>query len=57
MDAFIDHLHVYTRLVNTSNYRTTANLHNSQITTAHAKSSQSAFASHFLVTDLNDGDL
>jgi hypothetical protein len=33
-----------------------ADLHALRITTAHAKSSQSAFTSRFLVTDLNKGD-
>jgi hypothetical protein len=54
VNVFIDHL--YTRLGTTSNYSAIANLHNSQITRAHAKSSQSAFTSRFLVTDLNSED-
>jgi hypothetical protein len=44
------------RLLTTSNYNTITNLHTSQITTAHAKPSQSASTSHFPVTDLNNGD-
>jgi hypothetical protein len=52
--GFIDHL--YTRLGTTSNYNAIADLHTLQITKAHAKSAQSAFSSHFLVTDLNNGD-
>jgi hypothetical protein len=38
------------------NYNATANLHTLQITTAHANPSQSAFTSHFPVTDLTNGD-
>jgi hypothetical protein len=38
------------------NYSIIANLHTLQITRAHAKSSQSAFTSRFLITDLNNGD-
>jgi hypothetical protein len=49
--GFIDHL----QLITTSNCNTIADLHTLQITTAHAKSSQSAFTSHFPVTDLNRG--
>jgi hypothetical protein len=49
---FIDHLHIVT----TSNYNTIAGLHTSQITTAHAKPSQSAFTSCLPVMDLNNGD-
>jgi hypothetical protein len=51
---FIEHL--YTQLVTTCNYSAIVNLHTSQITRAHAKSSQSAFNSRFLVTGLNNGD-
>jgi hypothetical protein len=53
---FIDHFN--TRLVTTLNYSAIANLHNlrEQITRAHAKYSQFAFISRFLVTDLNNGD-
>jgi hypothetical protein len=40
----------------TSNYNAVADLHPLQITRAHAKSSQSAFTSHFLVMDLNNRD-
>jgi hypothetical protein len=47
--------HFDTRLVTTSNYSANANLHTLQITRAHAESSQS-FTSHFLVTNLNNGD-
>jgi hypothetical protein len=50
----IDHL--YTRLGTTNNYSAIADLHTSQFTRAHAMSSQSAFSSRFLVTDLNNGD-
>jgi hypothetical protein len=53
---WIDHLLIYTRLGTTSNYSATANLHILLITRAHAKSSQSAFTSRFLVTDLQRGD-
>jgi hypothetical protein len=51
---FIDHF--TTRLVTTSNYSVVADFHTLQITTAHAKSFQSAFTSLFPVTDLNNGD-
>jgi hypothetical protein len=50
---FIDYL--YTPLRTTSNYIATANLHTLQ-SLGHAKSSQFAFTSRFLVTDLNNGD-
>jgi hypothetical protein len=50
--GFIDHL----QIVTTRNYNATANLHTLQITTAHAKPSQSACTSRFPVTDLNNGD-
>jgi hypothetical protein len=43
-------------IVTTSNYGAITNLHTLQITTAHAKSSKSAFTGQFLVTDLNNGD-
>jgi hypothetical protein len=49
---FIDHL--YTPLATTSNYSAIANKHTLLITTAHAKSSQFAFTSRFLVTNLNN---
>jgi hypothetical protein len=42
--------------VTTLNYCVIADLRTLQITTVHAKSSQSAFTSYFLVTDLNNGD-
>jgi hypothetical protein len=48
--------YLYTELITTSNYNTVANLHTLQIIRAHAKSSQSAFTSRFLVMDLNSGD-
>jgi hypothetical protein len=48
--GFLDHL--YTQIVTTCNYSVIANLHNLQITRAHAKSSQSAFTSRFLVTEI-----
>jgi hypothetical protein len=50
--GFTDHL----QIVTTSNYDAIANLYTLQITEAHATSSQSAFTSRFLVTDLNNGD-
>jgi hypothetical protein len=50
--GFTDHL--YTQLLDTSNYNAITNLHTLQNTRAHAKSSQS-FTSRFLVTDLNKG--
>jgi hypothetical protein len=50
--GFIDHL----QIVTTSNYNTIADSLTLQITTTHAKSSQSAFISRFLVTYLNSGD-
>jgi hypothetical protein len=55
-NGFIDHL--YTRLGTTriSTYKAIAGLHTLQITRAHAKSSQSPFSSHFLATDVNNGD-
>jgi hypothetical protein len=40
----------------TSTYNAIADLHVLQLTRAHAKSSQSAFTSRFLVTDTNNGD-
>jgi hypothetical protein len=56
VNGFIDHL--YTRLVITSNYRATANLHSSQITTVHAKPfpAYCVFTSRFLTTAFNSGD-
>jgi hypothetical protein len=54
MNRFIDHFKTWVET--TSNYSAIANPHNSQITRAHAKSSQCAFASRFLVTDLNNID-
>jgi hypothetical protein len=48
--------HLYTQVVTTSNYGAIADLHTLQITRAHAKSSQPAYTSCFLVTDLNIGD-
>jgi hypothetical protein len=45
------------QIVTTSNYNTIAYPHTLQITTTHAKPSQSAsFTSRFLVSDLNNGD-
>jgi hypothetical protein len=55
-NGFIDHLYRYTRLETTSTYNAIANLNTSQITRAHAKSSQSAFTSRFLAMVLNNGD-
>jgi hypothetical protein len=53
-NGFIDHLHTW--LGNTNNYSTTGNLHNSQITTVPAKSSQPAvFTSLSLATASNSG--
>jgi hypothetical protein len=49
---FIDNL----QIVTTSNYSAITNLHAIQITIAHAKFSQPAFTSRYLVTDLNNGD-
>jgi hypothetical protein len=46
----------YLQIVTTNNYNAIANLHTLQITTAHAKTSQSAFTSRFLVTDINNRD-
>jgi hypothetical protein len=51
--GFIDHL--YTQLVTTSNYNAIANLHTLQITRTHAKPSQSAFTTLFVVTDFKNG--
>jgi hypothetical protein len=45
-----------TWLVSTSNYSAVTDLHTSQITGAHAKSSQPAVSIRFLVSDLNNGD-
>jgi hypothetical protein len=52
VNGFIDHL----QMVTMSNYGAITNLHTSQITGAHAKSSQSTFTSHSQVTVLNNGD-
>jgi hypothetical protein len=54
--VFIDHFN--TRLVTTLNYSAIANLQNSQIIIAHAKSvpACSVFSSRSLVTDYNSGD-
>jgi hypothetical protein len=54
VNGFIDNL--CTPLGTASTYNAIADLHALQITTAHAKSSQSAFTSCFQVTDLNNGD-
>jgi hypothetical protein len=54
VNGFIDLL--YTPFGSIRNYSATANIHNSQITTAFAKSSQFAFTSCFLVTYLNIED-
>jgi hypothetical protein len=40
---------IHSRLVTTSNYNAIADLQTLQITTAHAKTSQSTFTSRFLV--------
>jgi hypothetical protein len=45
-----------TRFVTTINYSAIADFHTLQITTAHAKSDQSAFTCPFPVTHLNNGD-
>jgi hypothetical protein len=50
--GFINHL----QIILISNYNTIANPHILKIIRAHAKSSQSAFTSRVLVTDLNKGD-
>jgi hypothetical protein len=47
----IDHL--YTQLGTTNNFGAIADLHTLQVTRARANSSQSAFTSRFLVTDLS----
>jgi hypothetical protein len=52
VNGFIDHL----QMVTISNYGVITNFHTSQITGAHAKSSQSPFTSRFVVTDLNNGE-
>jgi hypothetical protein len=49
---FTDHL----QIVIPSIYGAIADLHTSQPIRAHAKSSQSAFTTSFLVTDLSNGD-
>jgi hypothetical protein len=54
MNGFIYHLQ--TRLGTTSTYNAIADLHTLQITREHTESSQTAFTSRFLVTDLNNGD-
>jgi hypothetical protein len=46
LNEFIDHL--YTRLITTSNYSTTADFHSSQITTAPAKPFSSLLCFHQL---------
>jgi hypothetical protein len=58
LDWGLDLLTTYTRLVTTSNYNGTANLHNSQMTTAHAKPFWvcCVFTSHSLATVSNSGD-
>jgi hypothetical protein len=50
LDSWID------LVTTTNNYNAVANLHTSQITRSHAKFSQSAFASRFPATDLNNED-
>jgi hypothetical protein len=50
--GFIDHLQVVT----ISNDYAIANFHTIQVTRTRAESSQSAFTSRFLVTDLNNVD-
>jgi hypothetical protein len=52
--GFIDHFNI--RLVSTLNYSAIANFHTLRITTAHAKSFQSAVTCRFLVMDLNNED-
>jgi hypothetical protein len=52
--GFIEHLHA--QLVATSNYGTIANLHTLQTTRARAKSSQPAFTSRSVVSDLKNVD-
>jgi hypothetical protein len=56
VNGFIDHL--YARLGTTSNYSVTANLHNSQITTAPGKpfSACCVFSGSSLATASNSGD-
>jgi hypothetical protein len=48
--------HLYTPLATTSNYNAVTIPHTLQITRPHAKSSQFAFTSRFLVTHLNNED-
>jgi hypothetical protein len=50
--GFTDHL----QIVSTINYSASAYLYTLHVSRAQAKSSQSAFTSRFLVTDLNNGD-
>jgi hypothetical protein len=57
LDWRIDLLaHTHHSLVAAGNYNAVANPHTLQITAAHAKSSQFAFTSRFLVADLSDED-
>jgi hypothetical protein len=59
LDWILDLLTTYTtRLETTSNYSAVANLHNSQLTTAHAKSFSACyvFTSRSLATASNSGD-
>jgi hypothetical protein len=50
--GFVDHLQVVT----TNNYNTNPNFHTLQITTAHAKSPQSASTTRFPIRCLHNGD-
>jgi hypothetical protein len=54
--GFSDHL--YKRLISTSNYSATADLHNSQVITALAKPfpARCVFTSHSLAMTSNNGD-
>jgi hypothetical protein len=52
MTAFIAQL--YIKFIIASNSDAIADLHKLQITTAHAKASQSVFTSRFLITDPNN---
>jgi hypothetical protein len=54
--SFIDHVYTHNS-VTTSNYDAITNFRTLQTTRAHAKSSQSASTSRFMVTDFNTGPI
>jgi hypothetical protein len=54
MIGFIEYL--YIQLVPTSNYSAIADVHTLHMTSAHTKSSQSAFTSCFVVMNPSNGD-